>query len=102
MTPTASLPERFRAHIARARLFRAPGAALVGVSGGADSVALLDLLHGVAPELGLTLVVAHTDHGIQADSRLVGLSVRKLAAQYGLPFELGELSLGRETTETAA
>ena len=99
---TASLPERFRAHLARARLFRTPGSALVAVSGGGDSVALLDLLHGVASELGLTLVVAHVDHGIQPGSRLVGSAVRELAAKYGLPFELGELSLGPDATETTA
>lgn len=102
MATSGSLPARFLAHLQQARLFREPGEALVAVSGGADSVALLDLLHGIAPELGLTLVVAHADHGIRADSRLVGSAVGKLAAKYGLPFELGELELGPHTTETAA
>jgi tRNA(Ile)-lysidine synthase len=102
MTLTASLSERFRAHLTRARLFRAPGTALVAVSGGADSVALLDLLHGVAPERGLALVVAHVDHGIQTDSGKVGRTVRDLAVRLGLPFELGELSLGAGATETTA
>jgi tRNA(Ile)-lysidine synthase len=102
MSLTASLPERFRAHLTRARLFRAPGTALVAVSGGADSVALLDLLHGVAPELGLALVVAHADHGIQTAGRAVGRTVGKLAEKYGWPFETVELHLGPDTTETAA
>jgi tRNA(Ile)-lysidine synthase len=102
MSQTSSLPDRFRAHVAHARLFRAPGSALVAVSGGADSVALLDLLHGVAPELGLSLVVAHVDHGIQTPSRQVAKSVRDLAESYKLPFELGELYLGSGTTETGA
>ncbi len=104
MPPSLSLPDRFRTHVLRARLFRArpPGTAVVAVSGGADSVALLDLLHGVAPELGLTLVVAHADHGIQVESGNVGRMVRELAARYGLPFELGELRLGAATTETEA
>ena len=102
MTSTASLPERFRAHLTRARLFRAPGSAIVAVSGGADSVALLDLLHGVATDRGLSLVVAHADHGIQRESGNVGKMVRELAEQYGLPFELGRLSLGPDTTETVA
>ena len=101
-----SLPERFRAHVERARLFRvrSPSTriAVVAVSGGADSVVLLDLLHGVAKEMGLELVVAHADHGIQKDSRLVGQAVRELAARYGIPFELGELKLGPDTTETIA
>src|SRR3989449_7862169 len=45
---------------------------------------------------------AHADHEIQTISRLVGQSVRKLAEQYGLPFELGELGLSPGATETAA
>src|SRR6266511_3251610 len=104
MTPSLSLPDRFRTHVLRARLFRGrpPAVAVVAVSGGVDSVALLDLLHSVAPELGLTLVVAHADHGIQQGSRSVGSAVRDLAAQYGLAFELGELKLGADATETAA
>jgi len=100
-TETPSLPERFHAHVTRARLFRAPGTALVAVSGGADSVALLDLLHGVA-EWGLRLVVVHVDHGIQTAGRAVGRTVGKLAEKYGLPFETVELHLGPDTTETAA
>src|SRR6266480_3521904 len=96
------LAQRFRRHVVRARLFPQPGAAIVAVSGGADSVALLDLLHEHGAEFGLTLVVAHADHGIQPGSGDVGTEVRRLAEQYGLPFELGELRLGADATETAA
>src|SRR5438093_83780 len=96
------LAERLRRHVRRARLFPKAGTAIVAVSGGADSVALLDLLHDLVPELGITLVVAHADHGIQSDSRTVGQSVSALAARYGLPFELGELHLGPNATETEA
>src|SRR3989442_638520 len=81
-----SLLSAVRDHLGRARLLADPGIAIVAVSGGADSVALLDLLHALAPELGLGLVVAHADHGIQSDSRTVGQSVRGLAEQRGLPF----------------
>jgi tRNA(Ile)-lysidine synthase len=102
MSPSPSLPERFRTHLDRARLFRASGTAVVAVSGGADSVTLLDLLHGVANELGLKLVVAHVDHGIQTGRRAVGRAVGKLAEKYGVPFETVELHLGPDTTETEA
>ena len=102
MATTASLPARVLAHIRENRLFRTPGEALVAVSGGADSVALLDVLHEIGHELGLKVVVAHVDHGIQSDSPTVRRSVAALAETYRLPFEAIELQLGPEATETEA
>ena len=102
MATARSLPQRFLAHVQAARLFRDAGEAIVAVSGGPDSVALLDLLSGVRKDLGLSLVVAHVDHGIQAGARAVGQAVGKLATHYELPFETTELNLGSDTTETAA
>lgn len=96
------LLERFRAHLARARLFPKPGTAVVAVSGGPDSVALLDLLVSTADLHRLHLVMTHADHQIQEGSGEVGKRVRALAERYGLPFELGELGLGPATSETAA
>src|SRR3989442_13916509 len=98
----APVPARSRAHLDRARLSPAPGTAVLAVSGGRDSVALLDLMRAVAPGRGLSLVVAHADHGIQTDSRLVGEAVSRLAQSCGVAFELGELHLGSDATETAA
>src|SRR5439155_56539 len=98
----ASLLSRLRNHLVRTRLLGEPGVALVAVSGGADSVALLDLLHTLAPEFGLSLVVVHVDHGIRSDSGAVARAVGELAERYELPFEVGELSLGPDATETVA
>src|SRR5881296_3962334 len=97
-----SLLSPLRTHLARTRLLGEPGIALVAVSGGADSVALLDLLHTLAPELGLSLVVTHVDQGIRSDSGTVARAVGELAERYELPFEVGELSLGPDATETVA
>lgn len=38
---------------------------LVGLSGGADSVALLHVLLKIAPERGFELCAAHLNHGIR-------------------------------------
>ena len=97
-----SLPQRVLAHIRKRKLFSEPGEALLAVSGGADSVALLDVLNGLANELGLSIVVAHVDHGIQSDSPTVRQSVAVLAKKYRLPFETTELHLGPEASETEA
>src|SRR5205814_9573499 len=98
----ASLLERLRAHLDRARLFPAPGRAVLAVSGGPDSVALLDLMHSVAPERELALVVAHADHGSQTASRTVGQAVGALAQPYGLSLALGPLPLRPGTPDPAA
>lgn len=102
MSTAESLPARVLAHIRRHRLFAQPGEALVAVSGGADSVALLDVLNGIATPLGLTLVVAHVNHGIQKESGNVAKMVGELTQKLGLPFETVELRLGSSTTETEA
>lgn len=74
---------------------------LVGVSGGADSVALLTGLHRLADsEWRLSPVVAHFDHGLRGDeSRADAHWVRELAVKLGLPYVegrgLGEPSQSR-------
>src|SRR5438445_472949 len=85
-----SLLSHLRTHLARTRLLGEPGVALVAVSGGADSVALLDLLHTLTPELGLSLVVAHVDHGIRSDSGPAARAGGELAERYERPYEVGE------------
>ena len=97
-----TLAARFHQYLDRRRLLAGSGTALVAVSGGADSVALLDLLAGVAAERSLHLIVAHADHGIQAGSDRVAAQVAALAASYGLPCEIGRLALGSGAGETAA
>ena len=63
---------------------------VVAVSGGSDSVGLLRGLHAVAKEAGLTLSVAHLDHGVRGDAaRADAAFVAELAATLGLPFDLG-------------
>jgi tRNA(Ile)-lysidine synthase len=57
---------------------------LVAVSGGADSVALLALLHSVADEFSLDLEVAHLDHALRKESPLDVSFVSHLCSEYGL------------------
>lgn len=79
-----------------------PGTAIVAVSGGPDSVALLDLLVATRAAHGLELVVAHVDHGMHPESGRLAEVVRALAAGYELPFELARLALGPGAGETIA
>jgi tRNA(Ile)-lysidine synthase len=78
------------------------GSALVAVSGGPDSVVLLDLLSRTSDTHRLSLTVAHVDHGIHPESGAVAEQVRALALSYGLPFETEQLKLGSAAGETIA
>ena len=69
---------------------------VLAISGGVDSVVLLDLLKDYKP------IVAHFDHGIREDSTQDAQFVKSLAEKYGLPFELGSVKLGPETSEATA
>lgn len=98
----APLPDLVLSHIRAEELFPESGAALLAVSGGPDSIALLDLMHRTAHELRLALVVGHVDHGIAPDSAAVARAVERWAARYALPFRSVTLSLGAGASETTA
>ena len=77
--------EAVRQTISRHVLCR-PGECIgVAVSGGADSVLLLTALHDLAPDLGVTLKVAHVNHGLRgAESDEDQAFVEALAERAGL------------------
>lgn len=98
-----SLLERLRDHLAESRLFAEPGLAVLAVSGGGDSLAMLDLLAALAPELRLSLLVAHADHGILPGSGAVAATVARVARErYGLETVTARLDLGAAASETRA
>ena len=93
------LHDEFRTHLASLAL--PGGRALVAVSGGLDSVVLLDLLHRECRER-FELVVAHADHGIHPDSAAVARRVAEFAGRLGLRCESTTLALGAGAGETWA
>lgn len=56
------------------------------VSGGMDSVVLLDKLARTAKQLDIKLCVINVEHGIRAESKDDSEFVRRLAESYGVPF----------------
>jgi tRNA(Ile)-lysidine synthase len=61
---------------------------LVAVSGGQDSLCLIQLLRDLASHWDWTLAVAHCDHGWRADSAANADYVRSLTEGWHLPFYL--------------
>lgn len=72
---------------------------LVAVSGGVDSVVLLDMLQQTDK---YDLVVAHFDHGIRPDSAADARFVAGLAKLRGLPFVSKREELGAKASEEQA
>ena len=54
-----------RSTIAQHRMTMPGDRVIVAVSGGPDSVCLLDVLNRLSQELEINLVVAHYDHGLR-------------------------------------
>lgn len=76
-----------------------PGRYVVAVSGGVDSMVLLDLIVKLQK---LDLLVVHFDHGIRPDSAVDCRFVAQAAKKYGLEFVYGTAQLGPRASEEQA
>lgn len=72
---------------------------MLAVSGGVDSMVLLDLLRRTP---GVRLIVAHFDHGIRSDSARDRQLVQRKSHQYGLRFVTETAQLGPNASEMQA
>ncbi|HWP60514.1 MAG TPA: tRNA lysidine(34) synthetase TilS [Candidatus Acidoferrales bacterium] len=93
----ADIETTFARTVEKYRMLSPGERVLVGVSGGADSVALLHLLVGMGPALNLHLEVAHLMHGLRGrEAEEDAGFVRALAERLGLPFHLKQINLLEE------
>lgn len=77
---------------------------MVAVSGGVDSMVLLNLLHEqyAGSSADYQFFVAHYDHGIRADSAVDAALVENTAKTLGLPFFSEQGDLGERASEALA
>ena len=91
------LAEKVNAFIERNEMLRGGRGVVVAVSGGADSVALIDILNGIAPH---SVHVAHLNHRLRGnESDEDAEFVKRLAGRLALPFRMNEadVALAAET-----
>jgi len=76
---------------------------LAGLSGGVDSVVLLDVLGRVAPGLRLRLAALHVNHQLSANARRWESFCRRLCRARGIPFRSVKVGVRRgDSVEAAA
>lgn len=87
--------------MSRLRVALPPGTYVLAVSGGIDSMALLDVcVRYLTNEQ--QLIVAHVDHGMRPDSGVDAQFVKQSAEKYGLPFFVKKVALGEGASEAVA
>ena len=73
---------------------------VVGVSGGADSIALLQILHFFSKTKNYDLVVAHVNHMTrEGESYIDARFVKDTAEKLGLPFFLKEIDVEKKKVQ---
>ena len=84
--------KKFKETIKKYKLIQKHDTILVAVSGGPDSLALLLLLFNLKAKLGLTLHIAHVDHGLRKDSPSDALFVESWARKLDIPISMVRLN----------
>ncbi len=96
---SANLITRVIRVVRQHHLFQPGDTVIVGLSGGADSTALLDLLAGL-PGFSLRLVAAHLNHCLRGpESDADEEFCRNLALRYAIPFESRRLDVKEYATQ---
>ncbi len=84
-----NLVKKIQENIFHHGLFSRGAKIIVGISGGPDSVCLLDALYRLKDKYGLRIVAAHVNYGLRGkDSDRDEQFVKNLAAKYSLPIEI--------------
>ncbi len=79
--------EKVKDTIERYQMLHRGDTVIIGISGGADSVALLSVLNELKNELEISLIGAHVNHGLRGEEALRDEKFSEnLCKTYGIPF----------------
>ena len=86
--------DRVFEYICRNKLFEQGDSVVLGVSGGADSMAMLHILDSLSSRLDVKLQVAHLNHKLRGlEAKEDAFFVRGAAEAMGLPCTIGEVDV---------
>jgi tRNA(Ile)-lysidine synthase len=95
VTIVTSLVAHVQDTIRRHGMLRGGEGVLVAVSGGPDSVALLDVLCSLRAPLALALSVAHVHHGLRPEADAEAEAVERLCARLGVACRVERVTVRR-------
>ena len=84
-----NLPQKVKKYIKTHRLIHRGDTIILGVSGGADSVALTHILWRLQHELGVRLHIAHFNHGLRRGAKADQKFVEHLSRMLNVPCTTG-------------
>ena len=93
--------EKVKRYIAKYQMISGGDTVAAGVSGGADSVCLLFLLHELSKEIDFRLLVVHVHHGMRMEADYDAEYVERLCQELQIPFFLRKVSMAEYAKENS-
>lgn len=90
---TYELERKIQLYIEKNEMIRPGDHVLVGVSGGADSVCLLFVLHELSRKMGFSISVLHVNHGVRVEAAEDAAYVKSLCEKIEIPFYLEKVDM---------
>lgn len=80
--------DKIRGYVEQQNMLQEGDSVVMGISGGADSVAMLLAFSALQKEYALSLYAVHINHGIREEADLDSDYVKELCETHGIPFYL--------------
>lgn len=91
--------DKIRGYVEQQNMLHEGDSVVMGISGGADSVAMLLAFSALQKEYTLSLYAVHINHGIREEADLDSDYVRELCETHGIPFYLFAADVERMAKE---
>ena len=94
-----NLIEKVKKYIEDNNLISKGDKIVVGVSGGPDSLCLLNILNTLKDEYDLTLIVVHINHNLRDEAEFEANFVKETSEKLGLKFYLADVNINKLVKE---